>query len=478
MQAKTSKWQEPGDGFGGFVRLPADADCGLVRAWLFLTALALGIAGVLAFFVAMIKTPAITPWFEPATFRLILVAHVTWAMTIWCLMAVASMWVYLVAAAGGRFTPVWSRVNLALTQLGGLGILAAMVWPGGGALLLDYVPLIDAPVYYWGYALFMLGIVSEMLRFVVAWRRGVVAPGPATTGMLAAAAIVLVGLLTLAWDWFDVARDDRVRGAMRLQPIVWGVGHVFQYIYVTAMAIAWLRLTEVGMGVAVRERAWLRFTFVLAGLLSLSTPVGSLLLGAVDLRHSLAASVIILSLLAVIAVFAAVPVVRAGGRRRREGGSPLLNPAFMSLSVSMLLFTIGVLMDPSGKMGTLWVPAHYHGVIVGGVTIALMGMVGHMMQQAGWWPRSPGLATWQPLLFGAGVATMIAGLAWAGAAGAVRKDWVHGFVVDPGFNAGLNLMGFGALVAVIGGAMFVLLVLFSLARRRRPAALDIPREAG
>lgn len=134
----------------------------------------------------------------------------------------------------------------------------------------------------------------------------------------------------------------------------------------------------------------------------------------------------------------------------------------------MILFAVGVLMDPAGNMGTLWVPAHYHGVIVGGVTIALMGALYHLAARAGWPMPSRGLATWQPVLFGIGVATMIAGLAWAGAEGAVRKDWVHGIVVSAQFRSGLNLMGAGAVVAVAGGVAFVLHALYALTRRRRP----------
>jgi cytochrome c oxidase subunit 1 len=449
-------------------RLDAAAEPGLVRAWVFAAVFSLGVAGALAFLVAMIKTPAVKPWFEPATFRLILVAHVTYAMTIWCMMAVAALWVFLVAeGGGGRFGKTWSLANLALTQIGGLGILAAMFVPGGGALLLDYVPLIDAPVYYAGYALFMAGALSEMVRFLAARRQGFVHPGPVTDGMTAAAVIVIIAALTFAWDLFDVSRDPRAVGRERLQPMVWGIGHVFQYVYVVAMSVAWWQLTGAALGVRVAARSYWRGTFALAVLLSTSTLAASMWLGAVDLRYSLSASVIILSLLALVALFAAVPIVRSFNMRRRLGVQAPGGSARTALIVSMILFTIGVLLDPAGNMGTLWVPAHYHGVIVGGVTIALMGSLYHLSERAGWPPVSRALATWQPVIFGIGVATMIAGLAWAGAEGAVRKDWVHGIVVSPQFRTGLNLMGFGAVIAVLGGIMFVVHTLYSLTRPRR-----------
>lgn len=449
-------------------RLGDAAEPGLLRAWIFATVFSLGIAGALAFLVAMIKTPAVKPWFEPATFRLILVAHVTYAMTIWCMMAVASLWVFLVAeGGGGRFGARWSLANLALTQAGGLGILAAMFSSGGGALLLDYVPLIDSPVYYWGYGLFMAGVLSEMVRYLAARRRGFVHAGPIADGMTAAAIIIVIAGITFAWDLFDVGRDPRAVGRERLQPMVWGIGHVFQYVYVVAMSVAWWQLTGAALGVRVAARSYWRGTFALAVLLSSSTLVASVWLGAVDLRHSLAASVIILSLLAVVALFAAVPVIRSFSMRRRLGVQAPGGSARTALIVSMVLFTIGVLMDPAGNMGTLWVPAHYHGVIVGGVTIALMGSLYHLSDRAGWPLVSRGLATWQPVIFGIGVATMIAGLAWAGAEGAVRKDWVHGIVVSPQFRSGLNLMGFGAVIAVLGGILFVIHTLYSLTRPRR-----------
>ncbi len=133
----------------------------------------------------------------------------------------------------------------------------------------------------------------------------------------------------------------------------------------------------------------------------------------------------------------------------------------------------------------MWVPAHYHAVLVGGVTTAFMGLTYRLLAETGKiaWPR---LAAVQPWLYGVGMLLMIIGMNWAGSSGAPRKTF------DPALGAAaarwvtpMNLMGLGGVVAVVGGAAFVLSALRSLLgpwRVGAPAAAaalaPAPRGAG
>ena len=73
-------------------------------------------------------------------------------------------------------------------------------------------------------------------------------------------------------------------------------------------------------------------------------------------------------------------------------------------------------------------------------------------------PRSR-LATWQPLLYGAGQMMHIAGLVWSGGYGVQRKvAGAEQVLRTPQETFGMGLMGVGGLVAIVGGFLFIVVV--------------------
>jgi cytochrome c oxidase subunit I len=117
------------------------------------------------------------------------------------------------------------------------------------------------------------------------------------------------------------------------------------------------------------------------------------------------------------------------------------------------------------------VPAHYHGSIVG-VTLAFMGVTYLLLPRMGFAAVPPRAATWQAWLYGAGQMLHITGLVWSGGYGVQRKVAGAEQGLDQiGKVAGMGLMGLGGLIAVIGGVMFLVIVLRALmgAPSRTPA---------
>ena len=124
---------------------------------------------------------------------------------------------------------------------------------------------------------------------------------------------------------------------------------------------------------------------------------------------------------------------------------------------------IGLAIDGSNVK----IPAHYHGCIVG-VTIALMGLVYHLLPRLGYAEPSRRLATWQPAVYGAGQLMHIVGLVWSGGYGVQRKlAGAEQVLRSPGEVAGMALMGAGGLVAIVGGLLFAWVVMGAM--RRGPA---------
>ncbi len=108
------------------------------------------------------------------------------------------------------------------------------------------------------------------------------------------------------------------------------------------------------------------------------------------------------------------------------------------------------------------IPAHYHGCIVG-VTLALMGVVYLLLPRLGFAAPAPRLAAAQAWLYGAGQLLHIAGLVWSGGYGVQRKvAGAEQALRTSSEIAAMGVMGLGGLIAVIGGLLFVIVVIRAL----------------
>ena len=137
-----------------------------------------------------------------------------------------------------------------------------------------------------------------------------------------------------------------------------------------------------------------------------------------------------------------------------------------SLIASLLLFSVGGVLGFLIEGSDVRVPAHYHGSIVG-VTLALMGMVYHLLPRLGYAAPGGRLAVAQPWVYGLGQLMHIVGLVWSGGYGVERKVAGAAQVLrTPQEVAGMGLMGLGGLIAIVGGLLFIVVVLRAL----RPAA--------
>ena len=140
-------------------------------------------------------------------------------------------------------------------------------------------------------------------------------------------------------------------------------------------------------------------------------------------------------------------------------------PLRAALLASMLLFAAGGVIGLTIGGANVKIPAHYHGCIVG-VTLALMGLVFHLLPRLGYAAPEGRLAVAQPWLYGAGQMLHIAGLVWSGGYGVQRKvAGAEQVLRSTGEVAGMALMGAGGLLAIVGGLLFVVVVIKAMRRR-------------
>jgi cytochrome c oxidase subunit 1 len=150
--------------------------------------------------------------------------------------------------------------------------------------------------------------------------------------------------------------------------------------------------------------------------------------------------------------------------------------------ISMIIFgwiggvtgiTIGTEQINMTAHNTMRLPGHFHATVVGGTTLAFMGLTYYLiplifrkeLKLKKW-------AIWQPYVFGAGMTMVSIGMIVSGLQGVSRRHWDITFAgVVPGtVNLSLALFGIGALIAVVGGIMFMSIVLLSVFTGKRVEA--------
>lgn len=431
---------------------------GLLHGWLLFTLGAAGVAGVLASLVAIARTPVLRALVAPHSFYVFLAGHVTFSLIIWLLGFVVVATVYAGTAAQGAFSPRLGWWGLWLASAGGTALLAAVLMGRGEVFLNDYVPVLETPLFFAGYALFAAGVAISLVSFLnlVARLPGRPLPLPAY-GMTAAAACVVIAILALAAGTATV-------GSSSYPVMLWGTGHALQYAYMGTTAVAWYVLAASILGTAVPEGGAARIAFALYPVLALPIPFLYLLLDPHALPKTTGINVLLGAGLSVPTVVHMAIIAGFFLHAARVRATPWLRHAWSlpetpALALSFLLFLVGGLLEPSGARATLRVSAHYHAMLVGGVTLALMGFAYHLLKVTGRGIASLRLARVQPYLFGLGVLMTVSALAWAGVLGAPRKTYEVGVAA---WSGPMNLMGLGAALAALGGGAFVVNVVVSL----------------
>jgi hypothetical protein len=432
----------------------------LAAGWLTLGVLALALAGIFAILLVLARTPGLSGLFPTLDFfRTALVVHVDQSVLIWFLAFSGVLWAL---APGAR--PVVGRLGLAAATAGCLLVAAAPFLGASARELNNYIPVLDAPLFFWALGLFALGSLAQVIAYLAGALPRVRLEDPVGVGNATAALAALVAAGSLGWSWLALNASG---AATAYEVLFWAPGHVLQFVYTQVMLVAWLWLMrDLGRPLGL-PAPWL------SGLLIL----GVLPLVAVPLIHGLyppesgEARLAFTRLMQFGNGLAAVPigllVTLALIRGRRHGLPESEVPQYRALTASLTLFAAGgVLAVLIAGVNTI-IPAHYHGSIVG-VTLALMGLTYHLLPTLGYAPPGGWMARNQPWIYGSGQLLHIAGLAVSGAMGIQRKTAGAAQGLDTWqAKTAMGVMGIGGLLAVIGGILFVLVVIRAFSRGRR-----------
>ncbi|MGB7543475.1 MAG: cbb3-type cytochrome c oxidase subunit I [Burkholderiales bacterium] len=463
---------------------------------------ALLVGGTLALLVTLTRWQAVH-LMQADQFYLVLTAHGLDMLVVWIIFfEIAILYFCSSTLLRSRLaTPRMAWLGFALMIIGALTFNATIFMGEATVMMTSYVPLPGHPAFYLGLILFAVGALIGCFVFmgtlVVAKAEKtyegsipLVTFGALTACIIAiftiaSGAIILIP--TFLWSVGYIKSID----PLMYRTIWWAFGHSSQQINVSAHIAVWYAIAAIVFGAKPMSERVSRTAFLLYILFLqlasahhlLSDPGLSTEWKVFNTSYAMYLAVLA-SMIHGLTVPGAIEVAQ------REKGytkglfewirkAPWGNPVFSGMFISLVGF--GFLGGITGVMmgteqlnmlihNTLYVPGHFHATVVIGTTLAFMSLTYFLIPTL--FQRElimPGLAKWQPYLFGLGMAVFTLAMMGAGTLGVPRRHWditFAGTALPYEFPGTvwlmLGIMGVAGLVAIVGGAIYIFLTVGSL----------------
>ncbi|MBK6462871.1 MAG: cbb3-type cytochrome c oxidase subunit I [Myxococcales bacterium] len=455
------------------------------------------VGGVSALLLAMTRWPAVH-LLSAAWYYRILTLHGLNMLIFWILfMEVAILYFASTTLLNSRLA--WKSmayVSFGMMLVGAVMVDYFVLAGKADVLMTSYAPLQGHPGFYLGIILVAVGTLIAVGNFFatlyIAKRdKTYVGSMPLVTfGALAAAIIAVVTLAhgaavmipTFLWSLGLVGPPDPAWYRL----IWWGLGHMSQQVNVCAMVSVWYFLATLTVGAKPINQAVCRGAFILYILFINLASAHHLLVdpgvGAGWKIWNTSYAMYLAVLASMIHGFTVPASVEVAMRKKGHksglfswlAAAPWKNPGFSAFFLSLVIFgfgggitgvTLGTEQINIIAHNTLRIPGHFHMTVVGGTSLAFMGLAYYVVPllfQREYYAR--GLVRAQPYVFAVGISIMAIGMSLAGSYGVPRRHWDVEFAgaqfsagFDPSAHVMLGIMGIGGTIAFLGLLMFILL---------------------
>ena len=398
-------------------------------------------------------------------------------------------------------TPRIAWLGFALMVIGVVVNNLAVASGDASVMMTSYVPMPANPNFYLGLIIFVVGALLGCFVFlgtlVIAKEEKtyegslpLVTFGALTACIIAIFAIASGAIILIpTWLW-SIGYINHIDPAM-YRLIWWTLGHASQQINVAAHVAIWYAIAAIVFGARpLSEKVSRTAFFLYIAFLQLAAAHHLL----VDPGFSSEWKIFNTSYAMYLAVLASmvhgltVPgsievAQRAKGYTKglfewlRK--APWGNPVFSGMFISLIGFGFiggisGVVMGTEQINiiihNTIYVPGHFHATVVIGTTLTFMAMTYFLIPVL--FRRQvvmPGLAKWQPYLFGGGMAVFTLAMMGAGTLGVERRHWDMAFTNSAlafdypasAFTL-MGIVGISGVAAIVGGAIFILVTVLSV----------------
>jgi len=431
-------------------------------AWFKLAVASLVFAGFFAILLVFARTPGVQDMI-PFTdfFHVALIVHVDLSVLIWFISFAGVMWSLSIKSSAN----ILDKAAVGFAVTGTLIIIIAPFVGAGNPLMNNYVPILDHPAFIGGLLVFAVGMLLQASRTIGAGFPKISDPEPSDalrTGIYFSAWVALIAILSLIASYLDISTPLDSTGYYEV--LFWGGGHVLQYTHTVLLLVAWVWISSAcGVNINLSPRV-LTGLFILVVAPVIATPFIYIQYDVVSLEHRMA----FMDLMKYgglastpLGLFIVWFIVKSGPCKDNK------KPVKAALLSSILLFAAGGVIGFMIEGINVVIPAHYHGSIVG-VTLAFMGLAYHLLPKLGYTQPTSKMAHWQPYVYGGGQLMHILGLAWSGGYGVKRKTAgaAQGLENLPEI-AGMAMMGTGGGISIIGGILFVIVMIKAFMKKQR-----------
>jgi len=458
----------------------------------------LAVGGLMGLLVALTRWPAVH--LLPAEwFYLALTGHGANVLLFWIIFfEIAILYFASAILLNSRIAaPKFAWLGFVLMVVGAILANVTVLQGDSSVMFTSYPPMQAKPNFYLALILFAVGALIGCTVFfatlVIAKEEGtyqgsipLVTFGAVTAGIiavftLASGAIILIP--TWLWSLGLISNID----PLMYKVVWWAMGHSSQQINVSAHVSLWYLIAALVVGAKPLSEKVSRTAFLMYILfLQLASAHHLLAEPGLDASWKIVNTSYMMYLAVMGSMVHGLTVPGAIEAAQRRNGynkglfewlrkAPWGNPAFAGMFLSLIFF--GFIGGISGVVlgteqlnvlmhNTMYVPGHFHGTVVAGTTLAFMAatylVLPLIFQREIIWP---GLAKWQPYVFGIGVAGISLFMMGAGTLGVPRRHWDITFSdasVSYALSAGAFLMmglnGLFAILAAIGGGIYVVVV--------------------
>lgn len=459
----------------------------LVYAWLFYAVCSLIFAGIFAFLVAMARTPFIQDILPGKDYiHVALVGHVILAVVIWFLAFQGVLWI--LTSTGFLDARIFSTsagwLGFWLAVTGTACVVITAILGLGTPLFINYIPVLTHPIFYTGLLLLTAGVFLTLLNtFLTIWkawrektysgRFPLITFGMAISGMAVFFALICFGLA-----YYFQLLSPLNRDSLDFERLFWGGGHMLQFANTIAMVTAWLFLTYLVFKTFPIKDVYGKALYIFYLLFILPSPFYYFIYDTASqeyrdaftrlMQYGLGPSTGIFALALMFTIFSKK---EGAGFLSKIRELPWKEPAFSSLIISILIFALGGFISLMISGSDIKIPSHYHGVI-GGVTLAFMGLTNNMIYILKKDIYSSRLATLQPYIYGVGQTLFVIGMFLAGSHGVQRKTFGAAQNLDDIAKIiGMSIVGLGGLIAITGGIIFVTNSILSLIGHKKTVSV-------
>lgn len=426
----------------------------IAERFLWLGVLSLAVAGLYSLVPVIGRTPQLKglPIMQQF-FDVALMVHVDLSVLVWFLAMLGLGTAQLLARHGVQWR-FWAHAGWMALALSAL----LMTFSPLGAwqpVKSNYVPVLHNLPFLFALGLFAAGLIASFLPVALTCLRPAIWTKlhGAERGYALGALVVLLALLGFYLS--AQALEPGMDLLPRYEQLFWGGGHVLQFSFALLVMASWLVVLD-AIGGTAPSRRWENIAYLLTMLGAVMSLAGYLRHPTNDVEFTTYQTRIMIELGGVGATVMACLVLR---KLLQTPARRATRAYTASLVASLVLFFAGGVLGLMISGQNVTIPAHYHGMIVG-ITLALMGVAYAMLPRFGYRDVAASrMAFLQPIIYAVGQLMHIGGLAYCGGYGILRKT-AGGFEqLAPDIKIALGIFGFGGLLAVIGGILFVVVML-------------------